>query len=126
MLINFFQRFLEILHLLTTHLFFHVINSMYFYSFLLHDQIYYIETLIHPLFRSCYKFPRMIKLSVRTPLTETWIPRWSRAWAPTKPIEASIVKLQATSIRHDVTRDKGRVAQQISKTGRVSVFIPSP
>lgn len=45
---------------------------------------------------------------------------------PTKPIKVSIIiKLQASSIRRDVSRDKGTVAQQISKTGQslVSVFI---
>lgn len=64
----------------------------------------------------------MIKLSVQTRTTR--IPSF-QASPPRKPIKVSIIKLQASSIRRDVTRDKDTVAQQISKTGQslVSVFI---
>lgn len=63
----------------------------------------------------------MIKLSVQTRTTR--IPSFPSP--PRKPIKVSIIKLQASSIRRDVTRDKDTVAQQISKTGQslVSVFI---
>lgn len=62
---------------------------------------------------------------IRSNTIDTGIPPFPTS-PPTKPIKVSIIiKLQASSIRRDVSRDKGTVAQQISKTGQslVSVFI---